>query len=375
MRSKPAILAAILLAALLLACSGSGGTAPAASKPASGPAASKPASGPATPSGAAPSSGQPTASGAPAPAAALVPLKVAYTAIATAQAAFWLAAEGGYFQQQGLDVDLIRLDGSNRAMPALLSGEVPISMLTGAAVAGAAAQGADVVFVASGASNLVFQVVAAPQITGFEQLRDQPVGTTGIGSSSDFALRYALRRNGLDPERDVVNRSIAGGDAQILAALQTGAILATAFAPPSDYVAVQQGYRSLARLADWDIAYQGAGVVTTKAFIAGQRDTMLRFMRAYVAAVHRAKTDPAFALDVMRQYTGVDDQGSLEWGYHQYVDAWPPAPYASASGLQGVIDSLVQSNPDVAKVDPASLVDSTLLQELETSGYVAGLYR
>ena len=283
--------------------------------------------------GGAPSAGS-TGSAATVPVGALVPLKVAYTAIATAQAAFWLAVEGGYFQQQGLDVDLIRLDGSNRAMPALLSGEIPISVLTGAAVAGAAAQGADVVFVASGASNLVFQVVAAPQITSFEQLRDQPVGSTGIGSSSDFALRYALRRNGLDPERDVVNRNIAGGDAQILAALQTGAILATAFAPPTDYFAVQQGYRSLARLADWDIAYQGAGVVTTKSFIASQRDTMLRFMRAYVAAVHRAKTDEAFAIGVMRQYTGIDDQGSLEWGYHQYVDAWPPAPYASAPGCR-----------------------------------------
>ena len=101
---------------------------------------------------------------------------------------------------------------------------------------------------------------------------------------------------------------------------------------------------------------------------------MLRFMRAYVAAVHRAKTDEAFAIGVMRQYTGIDDQGSLEWGYHQYVDAWPPAPYASATGLQGVIDSLVASNPDVAKVDPTTLVDSSLLRELEANGYVGSLY-
>jgi NitT/TauT family transport system substrate-binding protein len=361
MQASRAILGATLLALLLAACTGS-----------SAPAPFKPASAPAPASGAAPGDSQPAASSAAEP---LRPLKVAYTAIATAQAAFWLAVEGGYFQQQGLDVELIRLDGSSRAMPALLSGELPISMLTGAAVAGAAAQGSDVVFIASGASNLVFQVVVAPQITTFDQLRDQPVGSTGIGSSSDFALRYALRRHGLDPERDVINRNIAGGDAQILAALQTGAIMATAFAPPTDYFAVQQGFRSLARLADWDVAYQGAGVVTTKSFIASQRDTVLRFLRAYVAAAHRAKTDRAFALGVMRQYTGMDDQGSLEWGYQQYVDAWPPAPYASVPGLQGVIDSLVPSNPDVAKVDPASLVDSSLLQEIEASGFIAGLYK
>src|SRR4051794_18505344 len=218
MKRQGVSLCAGLLAMLLIGCTGGGRAVP------TGPPASAPASASGAPGSTAmaPGGGSLDGGGAPGgagsagsagvvPAPTLVPLKVAYTAIATAQAAFWLAVEGGYFQQQGLDVDLIRLDGSNRAMPALLSGEIPISVLTGAAVAGAAAQGADVVFVASGASNLVFQVVAAPQITSFEQLRGQPVGTTGLGSSSDFALRTALRRYGIDPDREVVNRSIAGG--------------------------------------------------------------------------------------------------------------------------------------------------------------------
>src|SRR3954463_8101413 len=149
MRVRGGVLCAGILALLLVACTG--GSKSAAPGPpaearvpangAAGSAAEPPAAG-SSATGGAPSGGGPAAPAVATPRAALVPLKFAYTAIATAQAAFWLAVEGGYFQQQGLDVNLIRLDGSNRAMPALLSGEIPISVLTGAAVAGAAAQGA-----------------------------------------------------------------------------------------------------------------------------------------------------------------------------------------------------------------------------------------
>jgi NitT/TauT family transport system substrate-binding protein len=382
MRGRPATLGALLaLVVALAACAGGGGTsAPAAP---AGPGADTTARGTTPAPGSADPAGRPAsdasttagASSAAPPTEPRQPLKVAYTAIAAAQAALWIGLEAGLFEQYGIDLELLRLDGSGRAMPALLSGELPISMLTGAAVAGAAAQGADVVFLASGANNLVFQVVAPPHITSVEQLRGQPVGVSGLGSSGDFALRTALQKNGLDPDRDVIVRSIAGGDAQIMAALHSGAILAAPFAPPSDYHAEQQGFRTIARLADWDVPYQGAGLVTTRTYLAANRDRVLRFLRGYIAAVHRAKTDPAFAIAVMRQYTGIDDERALEWGYKQYLEPMDAVPYPTAAGLQGVIDSLAASNPDVLKVQPAAAIDSSLLRELESSGFIAGLYR
>jgi ABC-type nitrate/sulfonate/bicarbonate transport system substrate-binding protein len=352
----------VLLSGLLVACTGGSGVGGPAPRPA--PAGGGP-----------PSSATEPVATATAPPVARQPLKVAYTAIAAAQAGLWIGLEGGHFAEQGIDLELLRLDGSGRAMPALISGDVPISILTGAAVAGAAAQGADLVFLASAASNLAFQIMVPQQVTSFEQLRGQPVGVSGLGSSSDFAMRTALRRFGLDPDRDVITRSIAGGDAQIMAALHNGAILAAAFAPPSDYHAEQQGFRSLARLAEWDVPYQGAGLVTTRTYLAANRDLVRRFLRGYVVAIHRMKTDPAFTLSVMRQYTGIDDERALEWGYKQYIEPMAPVPYATAAGLQGVIDSLAPTNPDVLKVDAAALIDSSLLQELETSEFIAGLYR
>lgn len=298
-------------------------------------------------------------------------LRVAYTAPSAAQTPLWVAVEAGLLAEQGLDVEVLRLDGSGRAIPALLSGELALSLLNGSAAATAAAQGADAVLIANGTSRLAFQIMSAPNVTGFEQLRGQSVGTTGLGSSSDYAMRWALRHFGLDPERDVTVRSIGGGEAQLVAAVQQGAVLASALSPPADYHGEQVGLRSLARLGEMDIPYQGVALGTTRGYIARNRATVLRFLRGYVAAVQRIKADVPFTLGVIREYTKLDDERALEWGYKQYMEPLNFPPYPSEPGLQAVIDSLVATTPEVEKVRPADLLDISLLQELEAEGFMA----
>ena len=229
-----------------------------------------------------------------------MPLRLAWTATTANQALFWIGVEAGLFAQEGLDVELIRVDSSARALPAMLAGEVPISLLSPGAIATAAAQGADTVMLATSANKLVFQLLAAPQITSAEQLRGQSVAVSGRGGAGDFATRYALRRLGIDPEQDVVIRVVPGGDAGLASSLLSGAFLAGALGPPSDYQLEQQGFRSLARLADLNVPYTGTGPGTTRSYLAANRETVRRFMRGFLASIHRAKTDRAYALTVMR---------------------------------------------------------------------------
>ena len=312
----------------------------------------------------------------PAPAAPRSPLKLAYTATTANQALFWVGVEAGLFAQEGLDVELVRIDSSARALPAMLAGEVPISLLATGAIASAVAQGADVVLLATSANKLVFQLLAAPHIADAEALRGQPVGVSGRGSAGDFATRYALKRLGLDPDQDVVIRVVPGGDAGLANALLSGSFVAGALGPPSDYRLEQHGFRSLVRLADLNVPYTGTGPATTRTYLAAHRDTVRRFMRGFLASIQRAKSDPAYTLAVMRQYTGQDDLAALEWGYRQYiVGAVDPAPYPSEAGLQTVIDSVGEEVPEVRRVAPAALIDTSVLQELEAEGFIARLYQ
>jgi len=233
----------------------------------------------------------------------------------------------------------------------------------------AVSKGADLVYVASaGSTKLMFQLMAQPQITSVEQLRGQPVGATGRGSQGDFALRYALRRLGLDPEQDIVFRAIAGGDQQILVALQTGAIVAGPLIPPNDYIAEQAGFRSLARMADWNVPLQSLGVAIRRGYLADQRDTLRRFVRGYLLAVERFKADPALAQAVTRQYMQSDDAPAIEWGYRATVEGLPALPYPSEAGLQTIIESLATVDPEVATVQPAAFIDRSILDEILAAG-------
>jgi NitT/TauT family transport system substrate-binding protein len=284
--------------------------------------------------------------------------------------------EAGLFAPEGLDVDLTRVDSSARALPAMLAGEVPISLLATGAVATAVAQGADVALLATSAGKLVFQLMVPPQITSAEQLRGQSVGVSGRGGAGDFATRYALRRPGLDPDQDVVIRAVPGGDAGLGQALLSGTFLAGALGPPSDFALQQQGFRSLARMSDWNVPYTGTGPGTTRGYIATNRDTVRRFMRGFLRSIQRAKADQPYALAIMRQYSGLEDDQALEWGYQQYiVGAVEPAPYASEEGLQTVLDSLAEEVLEVARVTPSAMLDASILRELDAEGFIADLYR
>ena len=94
------------------------------------------------------------------------------------------------------------------------------------------------------------------------------------------------------------------------------------------------------------------------------------------AKCRAADVDPAFALKVLASYTKVDDAEPLDDAYALYGDRLlERVPYLSLDGLQRAIDFAATTRPVVSRIRPATLVDQTILQRLEGSGYVAELYR
>ena len=62
-----------------------------------------------------------------------------------------------------------------------------------------------------------------PEIRKPEDLRGKKIATSSIGSLGDFLFRYALRKHGLNPDREITWLSI-GTNAKQLQALLTGVI-------------------------------------------------------------------------------------------------------------------------------------------------------
>src|SRR5437870_6344821 len=149
----------------------------------------------------------------------LIKVVAGYGSIDGAIAPLWFAKETKLFDKRGLDVLLVGMGTGAVSLRALIAKEVDIASLAGSGLVQAALQGADTVIIASAINGFIFKVFAAPEITTLAQIKGKKLGVSRYGATSDFAIRLALRKWGLNPERDV-NILQVGATQDVTRALQ-----------------------------------------------------------------------------------------------------------------------------------------------------------
>jgi ABC-type nitrate/sulfonate/bicarbonate transport system substrate-binding protein len=111
--------------------------------------------------------------------------------------------KGGLFKKNGLDVDLVYIQGSPILTAAMVSGQVPLSFIGGGAIVASAVGGADTVYLACGINTLYWRMFSTPDVKTVADLKGKKIGLTTMGSQEDAVTRYLLREHGLVPDRDV----------------------------------------------------------------------------------------------------------------------------------------------------------------------------
>src|SRR5574341_595234 len=234
------------------------------------------------------------------------------------QMALWLAKEGNYYEKYGLNVEVISIPGSSLALQAMLAGELPIIQAGGAGPIQTNFSGADTVIIATIAKKFTWWIFSQPNINRMEDLKGKVFGTTRFGTQSDLASRIALRRFGIDPERDITMVQ-TGGPAETVAAMLTGKVHAAAISPPATLQAKKVKLKELLDLSKLDIDYHVNGLVTTRRFIKSSEDTARRFLRAYIEGAARAFKDKPFAMKTMGKYFRTDDREVLDETYELII--------------------------------------------------------
>src|SRR6185295_7882169 len=144
-----------------------------------------------------------------------------------AQMSIWFAKEGNYYEKNGLNVEVISIPGSSLAIQAMLSGELPIIQAGGAGPIQAALSGTDTVILATIVKKFNWWIYGQTNIARMEDLKGKIFGVTRFGTQSDLASRIALRKAGLEPDRDVTMVQ-TGGPAETVTAMVAGKVHAAA---------------------------------------------------------------------------------------------------------------------------------------------------
>ena len=180
----------------------------------------------------------------------------------------WMAQESGLFKKYNLDFNLVFISSSSIVTAALLGGDAEMTLTGGIGNVIAYVRGStDIAFI-GGVKNVMTQsLVAGGALKRPEDLKGKRIAVSRIGGNTHYFTIQALRRHGLEPNRDFSFMQ-SGGDPESLAALMTGNVEAAALTPPSDAKALANKYHYVLYGPDLKIPYAATAFVTKRSVIA-----------------------------------------------------------------------------------------------------------
>jgi len=286
---------------------------------------------------------------------------------------FWIGREAGLYRQYGVDADVVFFRGSTIAINALVTKDAHFAGLGASSSVLAKLGGMDTVLIATATPGLLFYLVAKKDIRNANELKNKKIAVSRPGTDSDLAARVAVQRLGL-AEKDVAFVSI-GSDTERVMAMSQGVVDATVVTVAGYVVAQRLGYHSLIDLAQANIPYEAASLITTQTLIRENPDLVRRFTRGFVAAIQYAQTHRDFTIKVLSKYMRTDDKDILNASYDYFVGrVIPRTPYVSEKGLQAVIDFIRQRNPQTPNVKAQDFMDNRFIKELDDGGFIQKLY-
>jgi NitT/TauT family transport system substrate-binding protein len=301
-------------------------------------------------------------------------LRLAWAGFSPTNSPIWVIEDRKLMQKQGVQPEIIAISASPTVLQALLANEIDAASISVTTLTSSRLAGADTVMIVGVVPTFVDHIVSVSNITAVEQLKGKTAGVNRLGSTSDLGLRLALRKLGVDPEKDV-KIIPTGGTAERFAALSKGITQFTIIPEPFLTQAEKLGFRNLYNITDLKIPFWWNGILSREAIVKTKRPLLLKLTRAMVEAIHIIKTEKEYAKGLIKKNLGVADPEGLERAYKDYSNVFPEIPYPTPDGVKTMLDDLTPKNPKAATADPKTYVDLTLVKEIEASGLIKQLYK
>ena len=284
----------------------------------------------------------------------------------------WIAKDAKIYEKNGLDVELVLVKGSGQTSAAILGGSLFAAPVAVPQVMMANLGGADLVNIAHTVPGVQSKLLVKQEIRRPEDIKGKRIATSSLGSLGDFLFKYIIRKNGMDPIRDVIWLSI-GTPGERLQALASGRVDAADLSYPTDAQGLRMGYRVL-----WDarkeVVYPSMSVVTRRKTVQDDRDTVMRMLKSHIEGIAYFKAHKDFSMKVLSKYLRTNDQELLEGSYEIFRQDFISVPYPIMKGLEATYEYVAATRPEIRGRKPEEFMDPSLVAELDKSGFIKKLY-
>jgi ABC-type nitrate/sulfonate/bicarbonate transport system substrate-binding protein len=293
------------------------------------------------------------------------------TIFSATQAPLWAAKEGRFFEKYGIkNLEVIQFSGGQPVTRALIGGDIQISTTGGAAVVNARLKGADTVIIARTVGVFPYTLYVSKDIHNAAELKRKKLAVSTVGGSGYVAMQYALKKLGLDPDKDVALLQV-GDFGTRLASLASGTVHGTLLLPPFTLRARELGLRPLYDLVGSGIQYPINQITTRQSFIKSQRETVKNFLKGLVAGLARFRTDREFGVKVLGQNLRETDTKILQETYEFWLKVFPKIPNPGPEDATVFLEFMQVKE----QRDWKDFVDTSLMDELEREGFLSDVYK
>jgi ABC-type nitrate/sulfonate/bicarbonate transport system substrate-binding protein len=292
-------------------------------------------------------------------------LRAVYNALSGVMAPIWVAQDAGLFTKHGVNVDLKYL-AATTAVQGMLGGGEEIGLVGNQGI-DAKLEGADLIYVASGLPVFVFQIYGRPETKTLADLKGKVVAVTQPAASTDYAMRIVLKRNGLEPDKDV--RILYAQDINgVLTSVSAGNAAAGIMSAPTSIRAKAAGLRAIVDVTALKVPFLFTAMLSSAKVIREKNEAVTRFLRGYIESLAVIRKDKETTMRSMGKFLKTTDQAVLESVYDDYKDVFPITPLMTAAEVKAVLD--VAKSPKAKQMKPEEFFDNSIVQKIQASGFI-----
>jgi NitT/TauT family transport system substrate-binding protein len=286
-------------------------------------------------------------------------------------AVLWVGVDQGFYRKHGLDVEVIFMRTGPLAMAALASADVQAVFTSSNNVLNVAVGGLDVVIVGNVVGRLEGDFMARPEIKKPEDLKGKQLAIQSIGGGGWANNMLAMDYLGLDPDRDNIRFIVLGDQPSRIQALETGRAQASWMGSTFSTPLKKKGYTVLLEMARAPIVYLGASLVVRKSAVRSEPRLYESLLKGTLDAMRffmKPENKPAVLKSIARVLR-LPRSEDAENGYNAMVAAYNIDLRPKPEGVRKIYSILARTNPKLQSFKPETIVDDSLIQKIQASGY------
>jgi len=294
-------------------------------------------------------------------------IKAGYTSKTIFFLPFFVAQKKGFYDVEGLKVEIIYMGAPAVNLQALVAGQIHFSAINPDGIIIFDEQGGNLKAIAGVVNGVAYTLIGGKAYKKVDDLKGAKLGVASLkGGPTTFLLEY-LRHKGLLYPRDFTLVQMAGGTPVRLAALESGAVAAAVLDITNSEIAVDRGLNKLGDVSEVIPKFQFTTINVDPAWAMKNRTMIVKFLKAHIRSLRWISENPGEAADIYAKEMGAK-QPYARRGIDYFIRnrLFPPDGAITMEGMKANIEIQAKEGLISGQVPPPEkYVDLSYLKEAQ----------